>query len=47
MSSVSRPDVRSEERIGNYFSYWQKDMLKEKDEDSANRNENYAEVVNG
>ena len=40
-------DGRQENRISNYTKFWQNDMSKEKDVDTANRLSSYTDVVNG
>ena len=40
-------DGRHEERMNNYTKFWQQDMSKEKEVDTANRIDSYTEVVNG
>ena len=40
-------DGRHEKRMNNYTKFWQQDMSKEKDVDTANRIDSYTEVVNG
>ncbi|KAF7794902.1 hypothetical protein EIP86_006045 [Pleurotus ostreatoroseus] len=40
-------DGRQENRISNYTKFWQNDMSKEKDVDTANRLSSYKDVVNG
>lgn len=40
-------DGRQESRITNYTKFWQNDMSKEKDADTANRLDSYTDVVNG
>jgi sterol 24-C-methyltransferase len=40
-------DGRQDKRIENYTQFWQKDMSKEADADTENRNTSYTDVVNG
>ncbi len=47
MSPTAQQDGRVGDRIENYTGFWQKDMNKEKKNDTDNRVENYTEVING
>ncbi|KAA1472447.1 hypothetical protein DENSPDRAFT_838721 [Dentipellis sp. KUC8613] len=47
MASTIQLDGRVGDRIENYTGFWQKDMNKEKKNDTVNRVENYTEVING
>ncbi|TFY81346.1 hypothetical protein EWM64_g2657, partial [Hericium alpestre] len=49
MSPAPAPaqDGRVGDRIENYTAFWQKDMNKEKQNDTDNRVESYTDVVNG
>ncbi|EPT00560.1 hypothetical protein FOMPIDRAFT_1023699 [Fomitopsis schrenkii] len=44
---VAQADGRVNERIENYTKFWQKDISKDTESDTANRVESYTDVVNG
>lgn len=44
---VAQADGRVNERIENYTKFWQKDISKDTEADTANRVESYTDVVNG
>ncbi len=45
--STAHADGRVGRRIENYTAFWQKDISKEAEQDTGNRLDNYADVVNG
>ncbi|KAI0058426.1 hypothetical protein BV25DRAFT_1919313 [Artomyces pyxidatus] len=47
MASTQLADGRVSDRIENYAGFWKKDTNKEGEADTANRVDNYTEVVNG
>ena len=45
--NVVTEDGRQQNRMEAYTKFWQNDMSKEKDVDTANRLQSYTDVVNG